>query len=246
MTGSEKSVLFGVFILIWVCLTSIVIIGTGKVGVVTQFGKVTGREMSEGIHLKAPYPIHAVKKYDIKVQRETVNSAAASKDLQDVDASLVINYRLEAGRISEIHQTIGTNYKEKVILPAIEEVFKASTAKYDATQLITNRSEVKNDAFEMLRVRLNKYGIILEDISIVNFSFSPEFSSAIESKQVAQQNAERAKFNLEAARIDAEAQQVQSVTLSEVYLQNEAIKKWDGKLPQYLGGGTVFNIPLGQ
>lgn len=235
----------GFVAILWL-LSFITIVGTGYIGVVTQFGKVTGREMGEGIHLKAPFPVQSVKKYDIKVQRELVDAAAASKDLQDVNSSLVINYRLEAGKVSEIHQTIGVNYKEKIILPAIEEIFKASTAKFDATQLITNRSEVKDEAHKLLLRRLEGYGIALLDISIVNFSFSPEFSKAIESKQVAQQNAERAKFNLEAARIDAESQRVQAETLSEVYLRNEAIKKWDGKLPQYLGGETVFNIPLGR
>jgi hypothetical protein len=78
----------------------------------------------------------------------------------------------------------------------------------------------------------------------VNFKFSPAFAKAIEEKQVAQQNAERSQFNLQAAQIDAQAQQAQAVTLSPLYLQKQAIEKWDGKMPQYIGSGSVFNIPL--
>jgi len=81
-------------------------------------------------------------------------------------------------------------------------------------------------------------------LSITNFSFSKEFSGAIEAKQVAAQNAERAKFNLEQARLDAQAQEAQKVSLSNELLQKWAIEKWDGKMPQYVGGGAIFNIPL--
>ena len=92
--------------------------------------------------------------------------------------------------------------------------------------------------------RLKPFGIRVSELSIVDFKFSANFSKAIEEKQVAQQNAERAKFNLDAARTDAEAQRAQSETLTSEYLQKQAIEKWDGKMPTYIGGGSVFNIPL--
>jgi prohibitin 1 len=144
-----------------------------------------------------------------------------------------------------MHQTVGADYKGKLVSPALSEVFKGASAKYNAGELITNRSALKNDVYTQLRDRLGKYGISVEDVSITNFQFSPSFSKAIEDKQVAQQNAERAKFNLEAAKTNAEAQEAQSETLSQAYLQMQAIEKWDGKMPQYVGGeGSVFGIPL--
>ncbi len=225
-------------------LSSIRMVGTGQIGVVTQFGKVTGRELGEGIHLVLPLGINRVVRYDIKVQKQEDEANAASKDLQDVVATLALNYHIEAGRIRTIHQTIGPLYNIKLIDPALQEVFKATSAKFSAQELITTRAEVKNEALTLVKERLEKYGIIVDDLSIVNFKFSSTFSKAIEEKQVAQQNAERARFNLDAARIDAEAQQVQALTLSPLFLQKQAIEKWDGKLPQYMGQGTVFNIPL--
>lgn len=225
-------------------LTSIRIVGTGQVGVVTQYGRVTGRELGEGISLVLPWGLNSVAIYDIKVQKETVSSTAASGDLQDVTSEIVLNYRIERGSVSKIHQTIGVNYVDKIITPAINEVFKAASAEYTASQLITERSKVKTVAQQNLSDRLQPYGVTVSELSIVDFQFSSNFSKAIEEKQVAQQNAERAKFNLEAARTDAEAQRAQSETLTAEYLQKQAIEKWDGKMPQYIGGGAVFNIPL--
>jgi regulator of protease activity HflC (stomatin/prohibitin superfamily) len=227
-------------------LTSIRTIGTGQVGVVTLYGKVTGRELGEGMHLVWPWGINGVTVYDIKVQKETVRSSAASEDLQDVSSEIVLNYRLNRGSVSTIHQTIGRYYVDTIISPAINEVFKAASAKYTAAELITERNTLKAEAQETLAKRLESYGITVEQLSITNFSFSDSFAKAIEDKQVAQQNAERAKFNLDAAKTDAEAQKVQAETLTAQYLQKMAIEKWDGKLPTYMGGGAVFNLPLGQ
>jgi len=226
-------------------LSSVRVVNTGEVGVVTQFGKVTGRELGEGAHLVIPFGIQQVSIYDIKIQRETEEARSSSKDLQDVNSTLTLNYRLEAGKIKDIHQTIGQNYQSKLITPAVQEVFKASSAKFSASELITQRAAVKKDAQDLLTTRLSEFGIIVDELSITNFEFSDTFIKAIEDKQIAEQNAQRAKFNLETAITDAEAQQVQAETLSPLFLQKEAIDKWNGELPQYLGGGdSVFNIPL--
>lgn len=231
--------------LLFTLMTAVRPIGTGKIGVVTQYGRVTGRELNEGLSLVLPWGLNNVAVYDVKVQKEAVQATAASKDLQDVASEIVLNYNLELGSVSRMHQTVGTEYVDRIIIPAINEVFKAASAEYTASELITERSKLKNQAQKTLSERLSPYGIKVSQLSIVDFKFSASFSKAIEEKQVAQQNAERAKFNLDAARTDAEAQRAQSETLTQPYLQKQAIEKWDGKLPQYMGGGdSVFNIPL--
>lgn len=231
-------------ILLITAITSIRTIPTGKVGVVTQYGKVTGRELGEGLSFVAPWGINRVSIYDIKVQKDTSSTAAATKDLQDVTGEVVLNYRLDREDVTEIHQSVGVEYRDKLVNPALSEVFKSASAKYNAGELITERAALKADVYKQITARLEKYGIIVDDVSITNFQFSESFSKAIEEKQVAQQNAERAKFNLEAARTNAEAQRAQSETLSAEYLQMQAIEKWDGHMPKYSGNGTVFNIPL--
>lgn len=243
--NKKRSILVAVIILAIIgILSSIKVVGTGQVGVVTMFGRVTGRELGEGIAMVLPFGIERATIYDIKVQKQAVTSTAASKDLQDVSSEIVLNYNLERGSVSNVHQTIGVYYVDKIVTPAINEIFKAASAEYTAAELITQRSELKTKAQQALAARLKKYGINVSELSIVDFKFSANFSRAIEEKQVAQQNAERAKFNLEAAKTDAEAQRAQSQTLTSEYLQKQAIEKWDGKMPTYIGGGSVFNIPL--
>lgn len=219
-------------------------VGTGQIGVVTQYGRVTGRELTEGLSVVAPFGLNSVAVYDVKVQKEVADTQAATKDLQDVTAEVVLNYHLNRGEVSKMHQTVGVLYKDKVISPALSETFKSASAKYNASELITERATLKKDVYDQLRDRLEKYGVVVDDVSITNFKFSDSFAKAIEDKQVAQQNAERAKFNLEAAQTDAQAQAAQAQTLSDNYLRKLAIDKWDGKMPTTVGGdGMVFSIP---
>ncbi len=241
----KKQVLLFVIVALIVVglLSSVTMIDTGKIGVVTTFGKVTGRELDAGVSLRWPI-VNSVTVYDVKIQKEETENQAATKDLQNVTAKLVINYALNRGSVSEIHKTIGQDYKDKIIEPISRETFKSIAAKYNASELITKRQDLKDQVQQLLSERLNKYGVGVKDVNITNFQFSDNFAKAIEEKQVAQQNAERAKFNLEAAKTDAEAQKVQAQTLSKEFLQKMAIEKWDGKMPQYVGGGSVFNIPL--
>jgi prohibitin 1 len=219
------------------------VVAVGNVGLVTRFGKVV-REEQAGVVIKMPWPIEKLQKLNVQVQKEQVDAAASTSDLQDVHTTLALNYHLDGSRVKDIYTQVGTDYKVRIIDPALQEAFKATSAEFTATDLLQKRPLVKEKALEVIRDRLNKHDVIVDDLSIINFKFSPEFTNAIESKQVAQQNAERAKFNLQAAETDSKAQRAQSLTLSKLYLQKQAIEKWDGKLPTYLGGGTVFNIPL--
>lgn len=244
--GAKRWVVLAVVVVVGLIglFTSFRTIGTGNIGVVTQYGRVTGRELNEGLSAVLPYGLNNVSVYDIKVQKEIADTQAATKDLQDVTAEVVLNYHLNPGEVSKIHQTVGEMYKDRVITPALSETFKGASAKYNASELITERAVLKKDVYDQLRERLGKYGVIVDDVSITNFKFSESFASAIEDKQVAQQNAERAKFNLEAAQTDAQAQAAQAQTLSDNYLRKLAIDKWDGKMPSTVAGdGTVFSIP---
>lgn len=251
-TGTNKAKLIVIAILAGVALilgistvlSAMTIVDTGKVGVVTNYGKVTGRELTEGMAWHAPLGIESVTQYDIKTLKNDQNAAAATKDLQDVNGTVVLNYRLERGKVSEIHQNVGAGYKKVLINPAIQEVFKASTAKYTAMELISNRQQLKTDVVNGLKDRLATRGIVVEDVSITDLGFSKEFTKAIEDRQVAQQQAERAKFNLERAITDAKAQEAQSESLSDAYLRKLAIEAWDGKMPQSVGGNTFLGIPL--
>jgi prohibitin 1 len=229
-------------------------VDAGQVGIVTRFGEVD-RTAQSGITVKLPWPIEKLHKMDIRVQKEEQQIAAATSDLQDVNATLALNYALDGETALKVYKEVGTDYKTRVLIPALQESFKAATSAFTANDLIVKRSEVKAKAYEDIKSRLEKYGVSVVDLSIVNFSFSPQFSEAIEAKQVAAQEAEKAKYlvekekqvaqaNIESARGLAEAQRIQRETLTPEMLQKYAIEKWNGVAPLYMGGNGIFNIPF--
>lgn len=226
-------------------------VDTGKIGVVTQYGRVTGRELSEGFSWVLPWGANSVTEYDIKTLKEEQTTTAATADLQDATAKVVVNYKVERGAVSNLHQTVGAGYKDVLILPAIHSAFKSNSANFTAVDLIGKRGEVESAVTTDLRKRLEARGIVVQEVSIVDLQFSGEFTRAIEQRQVAEQNAKRAEFNLQQARLDAQAQQVQAETLTSEYLrlkeienENKAIDKWDGKMPSTVAGGqSIFSIP---
>jgi len=234
-----------VAVVILLALLCVRTVEAGQVGVITRFGEVN-RTVQSGLAFKLPWPIESLHPMDTRIQKQQEEANAATSDLQDVSATLAVNYALNREEATRVYKEIGAEYRDRVVVPAVQESFKAATAEYTAAELLTKRPEVKQKALETIKRRIEPYGIRVEDISIVNFSFGTEFTQAIEAKQVAAQEAERAKFNLERARLDAEAQNAQKQSLSPELLQKMAIDKWDGKMPQYVGSGTVFNIPLSQ
>ena len=232
-------------------------VDTGRVGVVTAYGQVTGRELTEGLSWVLPWGLNNVTEYDIKTQKVEATSQAATKDLQDVNATIVLTYNLNRGKISEVHQQVGANFQQVEIDPQVQEAFKAVAARYTASELITERARVKEEVLKSLQDRLEKSGRYnIQDIAITNFTFSAEFNKAIEAVQIANQNVARARQELETVRVQAEkdiaaaqgaaeAQRLQLQTLTpellrkmELENQAKAIDKWNGALSTYDASGV--------
>lgn len=239
--------LAGILLLV-LFFSSLAIIGAGSVGVVTRFGAVN-RVINPGFNLKIPL-VEGLALMETRTQKEQVDARAASKDLQEVKSTIALNYHLRADRAVVVYQNIGTMYKERIIDPAIQEAFKATTAKFTATELITKREAVKQEAFKHLKERLNVFNVIVDDFNIVNFDFSEDFNLSIEQKQVAQQNFEKARIEATTATTQAQGQaDAQKIlrdtgSLTPEYLQFLAIQKWDGKLPNATTGTPFINIPI--
>jgi len=244
--------IIGLFLLI-IILNSIAVIPAGARGVVfSQVSGVSDKILGEGIHLITPF-VDKVIVIDVKIQREDAQAAASSKDLQTVTTSVALNYHLQPDKVRLVYQEIGGDVSQKIIEPAIQETVKAVTAKYSAEELITKRALVRDEIVYILKSKLLKTYIILDELNMTNFSFSGEFAHAIEAKQVAEQKALTAKNDLD--RIKVEAQQkvataqaeataigimADALTRNAQLVQYEAVKKWDGKLPQYTGGAMPF------
>jgi regulator of protease activity HflC (stomatin/prohibitin superfamily) len=194
----------------------------------------------------------------VRVQKTTTKTEAASRDLQVVQTTMVLNYNIEPGKAGDLYSNIGLNYNERIIDPAVKESFKAAAARYTAEELISKREALKTEVRNYLRDRLKVFGIIVVELSITDFEFSQEFNKAIESKQTAEQNALRAKRDLDRIRVEAEQKiasaraeaeslrlqrQVISpelIQLRQIEAQIKAIEKWDGKMPNVTGGAVPF------
>lgn len=229
-----------------------VIVNAGERGVVMQFGKVQDKILDEGIHPILPI-VTSVKTISVRVQKNDVKAEAASKDLQNVNMDVAVNWHIEPKRVNEVFQRVGDENEiiNRIISPAVSEVVKAATAKKTAEEIITKRTELKQEIDNQLRDRLLSYGVILDDVSLVNVGFSPEFSKAIEAKQIAEQEAKRADFialkaekdaqaEINRAKGQAEAQRLRRQTLTNELLQQQAIEKWDGRFPMVMGGNGVL------
>lgn len=221
------------------------VVGVGQVGIVTRFGRIT-REAQSGVVIKAPWPIEHVTKMNIKQQKEQQDASAASKDLQTVTTTIALNYNLTPLTARKVFEEVGTGYVSTVIDPILQESIKSVTSRYNADELISQRTGVEKAVSDALIAKLTDRGITVDNVSIVNFSFSSSFNNAIEQKQVAQQNAQKAQYELQTAQLKAQSQDVQAKTLTPEYLQLQAIEKWDGKMPNAVStsSGSIFNIPV--
>ncbi|MBR1739654.1 MAG: prohibitin family protein [Ruminococcus sp.] len=257
-TGTIAAIVVAVVILVAIvafnCMT---IVPAGCTGVVTTFGKVEETGLGEGLHFKIPFAQH-IEIVSNKIQVYEAEADAVSKDLQSVNSTIAVNYRIRNESSADIYKNIGQDYQSVVLMPNVQESMKSVCAKYTAEQLITNRAQVGDEIKAELEARVYEYGIQIEKFNMVNFEFSEEFNKAIEEKQVAEQNLiktrteqEQAKLiaqtdadkkiiaaDAEAASIktraeaQAEANRVLTESLTDELLRYEMIEKWDGQLPK--------------
>lgn len=240
----------------WLFLSFFVVVPAGHRGVPLWFGQVEDRTLGEGLYIIVPIA-EKVAIMEVRTLKYEVEATSASKDLQDAMTKVALNYHLEPTRVNEIYQTLGLNYADRYISPAIQETVKASTAQFTAEELITRRPAVKQAIEQGLKERLDPRGIKLETVSLTDFSFSEMFSQAIEAKVSAEQEALKAKNVLERIKIEA-LQKVaasegdaQAISVVEETLKNSPnyinwlkVTKWNGILPQVTSGIPFIEIPM--
>jgi prohibitin 2 len=219
-TGRSRSlvrivvpIIVGIIVISVIAVSSVRVVDAGNRGILVQFGNVdTDVSLDEGLHFVVPFRDNVVQ-MEVRTQKIVESATSASKDLQDVSTQVALNYHVNPNRAQVLYQQLGPDYSNRVIVPAIQESVKQVTARFNAEELITNRETVKNQIEEQIKARLAPYNVVVDALSITEFAFSQQFTTAVESKVEAQQRALQAQNELR--RIQIEAQQNEAKAIGE-------------------------------
>ncbi|MGH8212190.1 MAG: prohibitin family protein [Rhodanobacteraceae bacterium] len=234
--------------------SSFVTVGPGERGVLMTFGAVSHGVLDPGLHMKLPF-IQTVKKINVQIQKSEATETAASRDLQDVTTAVAVNWAIDPSDAEWVYQRLGDEaaLTSKVIDPVVSNAVKAVCAKYNAEDLVEKRDLIADQIKNQIINALAAYKVQVQGVNITNFKFSEEYTQAIEQKQVAQQRAQQAEYDLERIKVQAEqevaqaqgqsqAQKLLQATLTPELIQLKAVDKWNGVLPQVVGGNGA--IPM--
>jgi len=169
-----------------------------------RFAGVKNLTVGEGTHFMIPWVQKPII-FDVRTKPKNVPTVTGSKDLQNVNITLRILFRPVAEKLPNIYTTLGMDYDDRVLPSITNEVLKAVVAEFDATELITQRETLSARVQQELVERAGHFGIVLDDISITHLTFGRDFTAAVEAKQVASQDAERARFLVEKAEFVKQA-----------------------------------------
>lgn len=234
-------------------ICSITTVPSGFVGIKTRFGQVQDDVIQEGFNFKLPY-IEKIVKLDCRTQKTEYTMEASSKDLQKIsNFKVAVNYNITKDTANDLYRKVGVDYKLIIVEPAIQEAMKATIANYTAEELITKRNEVSAFALEALFNKLQDSGITLTALNIIDLSFSQEFDKAVEEKQIVEQQTEKAKYELEKAKVEnekkienakaeAEVMKQQNAQITDQYLKLKEIENQKAMIEKWNRSITYNNV----
>ena len=230
-------------------------IGAGHIGVKERMGVIDNEAWGPGVQWTGFLTSTAA--FSTRIQLEEYDVSAFSSDAQVVQTQVALNFRIDPSMAPSIYKNIGKNYQDIIIRPIVQETVKANTAKYALDDLVKNRGEVKAAITNALIRTLEDKGLIVTEVALTNFEFSPEVQTAIEAKQVAAQDALAAEnrlkemeFTSEAMALQSEVIEIKKIDLEFAKIEVDKImaEKWNGQYPNTLvisGGDDSLLLNLG-
>jgi prohibitin 1 len=201
-------------IAIVIALTSTSCVQTGHVGVVSVFGRVTGRTLSEGIHLVNPAA--SITELSIKTQEIKEKAAVPSKEglIMGVEASIL--YHLDPAQAATVYQQMGPTYADILLIPTFRSAIRAITASNTAASLYSDgREGIAQQILEDVRRQVAPRGVIVENVLLRDLQLPETLKHAIEAKQQAQQEAQRMEFVLQREKQEAERKRVEAAGIKD-------------------------------
>jgi regulator of protease activity HflC (stomatin/prohibitin superfamily) len=241
-------------------------VSEGHRGVLLTAGRASDGTLQPGFHLIMPL-VQRIVQVDVRVQAHQFRQIqAASREYQAVALTGAMNYHLLADHADDIYRTVGLDFDDKVIDPAFADFIKEIVPQYAVTDILAKRDEIRQRTKESLGRNLERYGIVVDDIYLSDIQFSPEYTGAIEAKQVAQQNVEKetqvleqkkiqaeqaetdargqANAAIERARGESEANRKLAEGITPQLIEYLRATKWDGKLPIVSGeANPLIQLP---
>jgi prohibitin 2 len=239
-------------------LLSISTVPPGYVGVVVQLGQVQQFTLPPGIYFR-PFLVQNVVAFETRVRPHAFKEIdASSREYQSVKLTGALNFSVDPARAAELYQRVGVEFADRVIDSAFNDIVKEIVPQYGVTDILGKRDEIRTRTKEQLAQNLGRYGINVDDIYLTDIAFSPEYTAAIEAKQVAAQQVEQQRQILEQKRVQADqaeadaqgraratlveaqgqaqANRELAASISEPLIDYQRVQKWDGKMPLYQGG----------
>jgi regulator of protease activity HflC (stomatin/prohibitin superfamily) len=236
------------------------IVDAGHAASLKTFGKIHQQTYQSGFGVKAPWT--HVTEYDLRTKKLSDKTASYTADMQTAEIEYNLTYNLKEDLIYVLDQTVGTDYESKKVIPLLNDVLKDIIGKWQAQELVANRDSARVQVTKALQEKLDKRFFENITFQFNNIDYSDNFEKAIEAKVIAEQKAQEARNNtlriqeeakqkVIAAEAEAKAMEIQAKALASnpALTQYEAVKKWDGKMPQnyYQGtGNSTFMVPFGK
>ncbi|MCC7372601.1 MAG: prohibitin family protein [Chloroflexi bacterium] len=241
---------------------SVNVVPPGHVGVVVQLGQVQPNPLPPGVYFR-PFFVQNVIDFETRVRPHNFREIdAASREYQSVKLTGTLNFSIDAPQADDLYQRVGLDFAGRVIDAAFSDTIKEIIPRFAVTEILAKREEIRTQTKDKLSQTLGRYGILVEDVYLTNISFSPEYTQAIEQKQVAQQLVEREREVLNQKKIQAEQSEVQALgeakaevaraqgaaeanrlltqSITPELIEYQRVQKWDGRMPLYQGNANVM------
>lgn len=225
-------------------------VGTGQRGIKTVWGKVTDEPKPEGLYFYNPISSRLVM-MDIRAINAEYKTECYTRDIQQAEIKLNVIYNVIAEKAHELYRTVGKDYKSRIISPILSSILKDIIGKYNADKIIGMRDIVAGEILEIIKPKMDEYGINIQSVILSDIAYSDVFENAIEAKQVAEQKAleaknktvqieEEAKQKLVTAEAEAKSMEIRAKALEQnrSLVEYEAVQKWNGVLPVNMYGSA--------